>query len=487
MTLFHQYQSTRSGVSIQSTKATHNASFCEILLDGLMPDGGLSVPCAFPNFASQLPQLSALSYPELAFELMRPFICHGTNDIISEADLKELLNRTYTAQVFGSEQITPISNFGNNLFLLHVSNGPSFAFKDIAMQFLGHLLELVLSRTQRHMTILGATSGDTGSAAEYAMRGKKNIQVFMLSPHGRMSAFQRAQMYGLNEPNIVNIAIEGVFDDCQDLVKQVNLDASFKQRYQIGAVNSINWARILAQMVYYFKAYAELGSAAHSGFDVCVPSGNFGNVYAAFVAKQMGLPIRKLIVATNENNVLDDFFKTGIYRPRLSHETLATSSPSMDISKASNFERYVFHLMQKQGTPERINALWQELATTGQFDLSHLLPEIASDFVSGASHHQNRLETMRVMYQQHRYVLDPHTADGVFVAQQTAQFDLPVVVVETAQAIKFNQTVQEALGFELPLTQAQQALLSQPQKCDVLAADLALLKQHITHKIDGTS
>ena len=281
--------------------------FGEILLEGLASDGGLYVPESIPK--ANLAELRGRAYPELALRLLAPFM----DDV---PDLEGIVRRTYSAQVFGSDEITPLRKLERGLYLLGLSNGPTLAFKDIALQLLGNLFEDSLSRQGGSLNILGATSGDTGSAAEYAMRGKQGIRVFMLSPNGRMSTFQRAQMFSLQDPNIHNLSVKGVFDDCQDLVKAVNADAPFKARNHIGAVNSINWARVAAQMVYYFKAYFAATRVNSEPVDFAVPSGNFGNVYAGYLAREMGLPVRRLIVATNENRVLDEFFRTGVYRVR---------------------------------------------------------------------------------------------------------------------------------------------------------------------------
>ncbi len=323
--------------------------FCDILLEGLAPDGGLYLPEHYPTLdAAALENLSKTyetrGYAALAFEILRLYI-----DDIPLSDLKSICDKTYTQAVFGTPQITPLRPCGEGVYLQALSNGPTLAFKDMAMQLLGNLFEYELARRGEELNILGATSGDTGSAAEYAMRGKKGIRVFMTSPNGRMSAFQQAQMFSLTDENIFNIAIEGVFDDCQDIVKAVSSDLAFKKRLKIGTVNSINWARLLAQVVYYFAGYFQAQRLiAHTGVSArvsfAVPSGNFGNVCAGHVARMMGLPIEQLVVATNENDVLDEFFKTGIYRVRNSVSTFETSSPSMDISKASNFERFVFDL-----------------------------------------------------------------------------------------------------------------------------------------------
>jgi threonine synthase len=335
---------------------------------------------------------------------------------------------------------------------LKVSEGPTLAFKDIALQLLGNLFEYVLAKQNRELNILGATSGDTGSAAEWAMKGKQGLRVFMLSPQGRMSAFQRAQMYSLQDDNIFNIAVEGVFDDCQDIVKSVGEDAAFKAKHKIGTVNSINWARVCAQIVYYFWGYLQVikTSARQPGqkLSFCVPSGNFGNILAGHVARQMGLPVDRLILATNENNVLDEFFRSGVYRPRGSKDTYITSSPSMDISKASNFERFVLDLLGRNSAD--VAAKFRGLSAAGQFALddAQLAKLKTYNFVSGASTHPNRLATIRNVYEQHGIVIDPHTADGVFIANKLKRADEIVLCVETALPAKFVEMIDEALPGE---------------------------------------
>jgi threonine synthase len=310
------------------------------------------------------------------------------------------------------------------------------------------------------------------------MRGKKGIRVFMLSPNGRMSSFQRAQMFSLQDPNIHNFAVKGVFDDCQDLVKAVNADAAFKTRNRIGAVNSINWARVAAQIVYYFKAYFAATHADSEQVDFAVPSGNFGNIYAGYVARRMGLPIRRLILATNENSVLDEFFRTGRYRVRRKvHET---SSPSMDISKASNFERYVFDLVGREGA--RVKDLWRRLDDAGEFDLSHspwYAAVRASGFVSGASSHEERLRTIRLVHERFGVVIDPHTADGVKVGLEYRDPLVPLICLETALPAKFAATIRAALG-RAPERPAELAdLEKRPQRFQVVANDPEALKRRI--------
>ncbi|MFC6592688.1 threonine synthase [Deinococcus lacus] len=427
-----------------STRGHTLGTFTDVLLSGLAPDGGLAMPQSIPVLGTdQLEQLRHLSYPDLAYEVMRPFISD-----IPERDLRQLLQKTYQADTFGSPEITPLTPLGTSgLYLLELSNGPTLAFKDIAMQFLGHAFEYVLERENRRINILGATSGDTGSAAEYAMLGKDRINVFMLSPRGRMSRFQQAQMYSLNEPNIHNIAVEGVFDDCQDLVKAVNADAEFKARYDIGAVNSINWGRVLAQAVYYFRGYFALKLPAGAEADFCVPSGNFGNVFAGYLAKLMGLPIGQLVVASNENSVLNEFFEHGTYHVWPAERVAVTSSPSMDIGKASNFERYLYLISGQDA--QQTQQWWEAVAggqpvtLTGTLHWPHVT---ASGFRSGQSSHAQRLDTIRRIDREYGRLIDPHTADGVFVGERLKRAGIPMICLETALPAKFEETVYEAVG-----------------------------------------
>jgi len=383
--------------------------------------------------------------------------------------------------VFGGEVIVPLKPLKQGVALLGLSEGPTLAFKDMAMQFLGNLFEYVLARRGTTLNILGATSGDTGSAAEYAMRGKKGVAVFMLSPAGRMSAFQRAQMYSLQDANIHNLAVHGVFDDCQDIVKAVSGDLAFKTAHRIGAVNSINWARIAAQVVYYFHGWrlATEGAAdPMAQVSFAVPSGNFGNILAGHVARSMGLPIRRLVLATNENNVLEEFFRTGIYRPRASSETYETSSPSMDISKASNFERFVYDLLGRD--PARLKALWDELAAQGSFDLSAYRPQFAQyGFVSGTSTHADRLATIRQVHAETGVVIDPHTADGVKVALPFVEPGVPMLVLETALPVKFSATIEEALGQPAPRPAGFENIEQLPQRVQTVNGDAQTIKDLI--------
>lgn len=454
--------------------------FSDVLLMGLAPDGGLMLPETYPQIdRATLDKWRTLSYTELAFEIISLF----ATDIPSD-DLKTLINKTYTKAAFGTEEISPVRTLKDGIKILELSNGVTLAFKDMAMQFLGNAFEYVLKQKNRRLTIIGATSGDTGSAAEYALRGKDNIDVFMMSPYGKMSEFQRAQMYSLMDDNIHNIAIDGMFDDCQDIVKAIQQDKAFKDKYQIGTVNSINWGRILAQIVYYFKGYFNATNNNDEKVSFCVPSGNFGNVCAGHIAREMGLPIHRLIVATNENDVLNEFFKTGKYIPRKASETYITSSPSMDISKASNFERFIYLLIGKNG--DELNTLWQDVNGGRGFDLSHLLND-ANDkygFVSGKSTHADRIATIKAVWESDEDLLDPHTADGVKVARDVRLPDETIVVAETALPAKFAQTIIEAVGhIDIPRPSHTKDIESLPQKVVVLDNKVELVRQLIEQNV----
>ena len=460
--------------------------FCDILLEGLAPDGGLYLPESYPQISTerlgQLRQIYAeQGYAALAFEILSLYI-----DDIPADDLRALCAKTYTEAVFGSAAITPVRPLEGPLHIQALSNGPTLAFKDMAMQLLGNLFEYELARRGEELNILGATSGDTGSAAEYAMRGKKGVRVFMTSPHGRMSPFQQAQMFSLQDENIHNLAIEGVFDDCQDIVKAVSNDHAFKAQYKIGTVNSINWARLLAQVVYYFAGYFQVTQSDTEQVSFTVPSGNFGNVCAGHVARQMGLPIAKLVVATNENDVLDEFFRTGVYQVRGAAATFETSSPSMDISKASNFERFIFDLVGRDGV--RTQALFtQGVGHEGRFDLSAdpVFADIQGKFgfTSGKSTHADRLATIRDSYQRLGQMVDTHTADGIKVAREHLGTE-PMVVLETALPIKFAATIEEALGRQPERPAQFNGIEALPKRVQVLPADVALVKTYIAQHCD---
>ena len=456
--------------------------FCDILLEGLAPDGGLYLPENYPKLdADGIDILREIyktkGYAHLAFEILSLYI-----DDIPSKDLLNLCVKTYTAEVFGDPLITPLRQLHSNIYLLELSNGPTLAFKDMAMQLLGNLFEYELLRRGEELNILGATSGDTGSAAEYAMRGKKGVRVFMTSPHGRMSKFQQAQMFSLQDENIFNIAIEGVFDDCQDIVKAVSEDLDFKKALKIGTVNSINWARLLAQVVYYFAGYFQATQNNDQKVSFAVPSGNFGNVCAGHVAKMMGLPIAQLVVATNENDVLDEFFRSGVYKVRSSKNTFETSSPSMDISKASNFERFIFDFLKRDAVKTK-DLFSNQLKEQGQFSLSmesdFPLINKSYGFVSGKSTHQNRLDCIKQVHIDFGKMIDPHTADGLNVAQTHVQPQQPMIVLETALPIKFAETIFQAIGQRPEVPEKFKDLSEKQLKYKVFPSDAHSVKDFI--------
>ncbi|MCL1945544.1 MAG: threonine synthase [Chitinivibrionia bacterium] len=470
-----QYVSTRGNMPAQN--------FSQILLGGLASDGGLIVPESYPKFSKEkLKELSKLNYCDLSFEIISPFA-----DDLEPNDLRKIINDSYSPQIFCNSrtaercgEITPVVKIDNTLYLQELSNGPTLAFKDLAMQFLGNAFEYVLQAKNEKINILGATSGDTGSAAEYAMKGKNSLNVFMLSPAGKMSPFQRAQMYSLQDKNIHNIAVRAMFDGCQDLVKAVNKDKDFKQKYKIGAVNSINWGRIVAQIVYYFKGYFAVAENIDEEVDFCVPSGNFGNICAGHIAKQMGLPINRLIVATNENDVLDEFFRTGKYAPRTDEDTIQTSSPSMDISKASNLERFVFDLLDRKS--EKLKILWETVENGGDFSIDAKTLKIMQEkygFISSKSTHPERITAIRDMYFRHGIFIDTHTADGFVVAQKLRNSATKTIVLETALAAKFEENVRDATGKKPPIPKHLQEIETLPAKVREIDANLQTLKNYI--------
>ncbi len=474
-----RYVSTRGGMEPQQ--------FSDILLAGLAPDGGLAMPESYPQFStSELTEMAKLSYSELAFTVISKFV-----DDIPADDLRDLINKTYTAEVYcngrdgsKSADITPIHKLEDDLFIEELSNGPTLAFKDMAMQLLGNLFEYVLEKRDETVNIVGATSGDTGSAAEYAMRGKKGINVFMTSPHNRMSAFQRAQMFSLEDSNIFNIAVKSMFDGCQDMVKAVNKDADFKAKHKIGAVNSINWSRIVAQVVYYFKGYLAVADKVGEPVDFSVPSGNFGNICAAHIARQMGVPIRTLVVSTNENDALDELFTTGGYFPRSDENTFATSSPSMDISKASNLERFVFDLVGRDA--DKLASMWNEVEAGKGFQLdAETLKKMSEEygFLSAKSTHAERLDSIREVKAKYGIYIDTHTADGYKAALDTREEGVKMVIMETALAAKFEETIEEALSEKPPRPAHLEGIESLEQNSIVMDADVDQLKAFIEKNV----
>ncbi|WBT08070.1 threonine synthase [Corynebacterium sp. SCR221107] len=462
------------------------ARFTDILLGGLAPDGGLYLPESYPQLGdADLTRLRGVldkgGYPALAAEVLKLFI-----DDIPAEDIEAITARAYTYPKFSSQEIVPVTKLEDGIYLGHLSEGPTAAFKDMAMQLLGELFEYELRRRGETLNILGATSGDTGSSAEYAMRGREGISVFMLTPAGRMTPFQQAQMFGLSDPNIFNIALDGVFDDCQDVVKAVSADAEFKKNNRIGAVNSINWARLMAQVVYYISSWIKVTESNDQKVSFCVPTGNFGDICAGHIAKQMGLPIDRLIVATNENDVLDEFFRTGDYRVRSSADTFETSSPSMDISRASNFERFIFDLLGRDAA--RTADLFGTQVKQGGFSLADdpAFGEAAAryGFGSGKSTHADRIATIRDCDSRLGVLIDPHTADGVKVARDWAdKVDTPIVVLETALPVKFADTIKEATGHLPPVPERFAGIMDAPRQVFDLPNDAEVVKAFIAQHI----
>lgn len=475
-------------VSTRGEAGERPVQFCDILLEGLAPDGGLYLPETYPQVATQTlddwrAAFESGGYADLAFRVLSLFI-----DDIPADDLRGICARAYDPETFGSATVAPVEDLDDRLSLLHLSNGPTAAFKDVAMQLLGELFAYELDRRGTTLNILGATSGDTGSAAEYAMLGKSNITVFMLTPAGRMSPFQQAQMFSIDDPRIVNVAIDGVFDDCQDLVKDLAGDLTFKRRWRLGAVNSINLARLLAQVVYYVAGWIQSTADSAERISFAVPSGNFGNICAGHIARQMGLPIDALILATNENNVLHEFFTSGVYQVRGSADTFATSSPSMDISKASNFERFVFDLVGRDGARVRDLFASDEFRSTGRFDLSGT-DEFRSargqfGLVSGTSTHADRVAAIQAVHDETGVTIDPHTADAVKVARELSGV-VPgrILVHETALPIKFDSTIVEALGRPADVPEKFAGIEGLPKHVVDLPNDANALRQLIVSRL----
>lgn len=464
------YVSTRGGAASQS--------FLQILLEGLAPDGGLYMPESYPQFTSEeLHRMRSYGYRETALAVLSLFATD-----IPNINLRWMLDRVYTKENFGTDEITPLTWLEDGkVALLGLSNGPTLAFKDVPLQFVGRLMDYALELKFGSLNILGATSGDTGSAAEYALKGVHRARVFMLSPKGRMSVFQQRQMYTLDAPNIHNIVVDGTFDDCQAMVKEVNADAAFKTIHNIGAVNSINLARLLAQMVYWVYAYCHTTTREGEEICVAVSSGNFGNAESADMVRRMGVPIRRIIIATNENDVLDEFFRKGIYRVRSGSDVRKTSSPSMDIAAASNLERYVFDIVHRD--TDLMRHLWSALANHGYFDLRSYHIPYQNYMRSGSATEPEVLKTIRSVYWAHDVIIDPHTAVGLKVGLQERDPDIPLIVAETAQPAKFADTIYQALGIYPPVPEAFSQLAELPEHVTFIGRDVVELKQFIAEHV----
>ncbi len=437
---------------ISTRGKAHPVDFSGAVLQGLARDGGLFLPEVIPNLTPRLRELSTLSYRDLALEVFYPFAAGE----ISKAEWKALIDQSYRG--FRAPEVTPLAQKAGQ-YILELFHGPTFAFKDVALQVLGNLFELLLERKGQSLNILGATSGDTGSAAIYGVRGKKGIEIFMLHPQGRVSAVQERQMTTVRDKNVHNIAVEGTFDDCQAIVKACFNDLEFRDTYHLGAVNSINWARVLAQIVYYFYAafrFWEIEPGSPLVFSV--PTGNFGDVFAGYMAKRMGLPIEKLVVATNENDILSRCVQKGDYSPQTLHPSY---SPSMDIQLASNFERYLFELEGRDG--EKTGAKMKELETTGKLRFAGKeLSQIQRDFAAFQVDDLRTLDCIRNAFQQ-GYLLDPHSAVGVEAAKSLGY--TKAICLATAHPAKFDEAVKKAIGQAPKPPLEISELLGLPTRC----------------------
>ena len=444
-------------------------AFKDAVMTGLARDGGLLIPDRIPNVADKLEDWKDLDYPDLAFEIIRLF-----TDDIPEARLRELIAAAYAT--FTHPEVAPVRKVGP-LHILELFHGPTLAFKDIALQFLGRLFEEILEERNARLNILAATSGDTGSAAISGVRGQERIHIFVMHPHGRVSPLQERQMTSVLDANVFNLAVKGSFDDCQHIMKTLFNDLPFKDAHALGTVNSVNWARVLSQIVYYFYAafsVMEETGAAHVQF--AVPTGNFGDILAGWYAKQMGLPIRRLILATNENDILARFFNTGIYAKG---EVVPTVNPSMDIQIASNFERWLYYKVGSD--PQAVARLMARFAQDGRMEIPRdAKGRVDLEIVAGASDTKHTLATIRRYHGKHAYLLDPHTAAGVFVADQFNELDDPMICLATAHPAKFSEAIEEATDQEdLAHHPSLDALEKAPTRCEVIDNSAESVKAYL--------
>ena len=446
--------------------------FEDAMLTGLAPDGGLYVPDGWPRLEPrQIAGLAALPYEESATEVMRRFVGNAFPDDV----FRECVAAAYAG--FDHKARCPLVQTGTNEFLLELFHGPTLAFKDVAMQLIGHLFDACLTRRGERKTIIGATSGDTGSAAIEAFRGRKTVDVFIMYPHGRISEVQRRQMTTPDEDNVHALAVEGDFDDCQRLLKDLFGDPGFRERVRIGAVNSINWARVMAQVVYYFTAAAAVG-APDRAVSFSVPTGNFGDVYAGYVARRLGLPVDRLIIATNQNDILHRTLETGIHEK---HGVTPSMSPSMDIQVSSNFERVLFDVCGRSS--ERVRGLMGSLQEHGVFEVPpDALPVLRREFASGRASECETATTMRRFYRETGHLICPHTSVGVKVARDH-RGESPMVVLATAHASKFPEAVAEACGVRPSLPESMAILLDRPERIVRVPNDAEAVKSIVEERI----
>ena len=453
-----RYVSTRGGIE--------PVTFSQAVMMGLATDGGLLLPQTFPQINSKtLTRWGNLPFKALAVEVMLPFV----GEDLSRDELAGLVERSYAT--FSHPEVTPLVEVGEQ-HILELFHGPTAAFKDVALQFLGNLFELLLERSGGRLNILGATSGDTGSAAIYGVRGQERIDIFILHPKGRVSPIQERQMTTVLDDNVHNIAIQGTFDDGQRIVKMLFSDLAFKKDYSLGAVNSINWARILAQVVYYFYAWGRIsGGDTEQKVTFSVPTGNFGDIFAGYVALRMGLPVERLILATNRNDILSRFVNTGVYQ---AGEVYPTISPSMDIQISSNFERYLYFLMDED--PVRVRELMEQMASEGRLEVPlEKQAEVQRLFVASAVDEEQTRQQIRQTYEANGYILDPHTAVGVYAARNYPGS----ICLATAHPAKFGAAVKEAIGVESEPPPSLQGLMEKESRCAELEADAVAVKAYI--------
>ncbi len=438
--------------------------FREIVLEGLAPDGGLYLPEALPPCPAPPADPFPPAYADLALEVLRPF-CD-----VAEPRLREWIAAAYST--FRDSRVAPVVRRGD-VWILELFHGPTLAFKDIALQFLGRLFDALLAEKGETLNIVAATSGDTGSAAIHGVRGCRNIRIFVLHPRGRVSPLQERQMTSVLDPNVFNLAVDGTFDDCQRIIKTLFRDVAFKRERRLGAVNSVNWARVLAQMVYYFSAgWTVLRETGAERVRFAVPTGNFGDIFAGYLAARMGLPVERLILATNENDILARFFATGEYRAA---EVVPTLSPSMDIQVASNFERYLYYRLG--GDPDRVRDAMETFDREGRF----FAPDAARDplMAAGRADSEQTLATIRTFWERHGYVLDPHTAVGVAVGRRPGMGEAPLICLATAHPAKFPDAVRRATGRDLAHHEILDALWNLPTRVERMPADVARIRDYI--------
>ena len=465
-----KYISTRGNVN--------GIGFIDAVLMGLATDGGLLVPEKIPQLsAGKLEAMSQLSYQELAYEIISLYV----DGEIPDNELKQLIVKSYAT--FRDQAVTPVKKMKDNMYILELFQGPTFAFKDVALQFLGNLYSYIAKKTGETINILGATSGDTGASAIEGVRGKDGIRICILHPHGKVSKVQELQMTTVDDESVLNLAIKGTFDDGQRIIKEIFADLDFKNKYHLRAINSINFARILAQTVYYFYAYFQVAKEKDiKSLNFSVPTGNFGDIFAGYLAKKMGLPVGKLIVATNENNILERFIKDGVYQPG---EFRSTYSPSMDIQVASNFERYLYYLLDEN--PTAVTTLMEQFKSEGKIAVNEEQHrQVQSDFAAYGVQGDECLQTIRKYYDETQYLLDPHTSCGVAAYESCTVDNEVCVTLATAHPAKFNESI-ELCKIEQTFPNEIQQLFDKPQYVEVVEANNDAIARKLEEHFNTTT